>query len=98
MNFEEIINAKQPTLIDFFATWCGPCKAMTPILQETKKALGDKVQIIKIDVDKNPSLASKLQVQGVPTFVLYKAGKMLWRRSGMIPKPELVRLIEEASK
>jgi thioredoxin 1 len=71
---------------------------MTPILQETKKALGDKVQIIKIDVDKNPSLASKLQVQGVPTFVLYKAGKMLWRRSGMIPKPELVRLIEEASK
>jgi thioredoxin 1 len=68
---------------------------MAPILKETKKALGDKVQIVKIDVDKNPNLAGELQVQGVPTLMLFKEGKLLWRKSGVISKPDLVRMITQ---
>jgi thioredoxin 1 len=93
MNFDEMINSDTPTLIDFHATWCGPCKTMAPILKETKIALGDKVQIIKIDVDQNPGLAGELQIQGVPTLILYKKGNILWRQSGVVPKHELVKLI-----
>ena len=96
MQFDELIQSETPTLIDFHAEWCGPCKMMAPILQETKKALGAGVQIVKIDVDKNPGLAQDLQIQGVPTLMLYRAGKMLWRRSGVISKPDLVRMIAEA--
>jgi thioredoxin 1 len=95
MNFDELINSDKLTLIDFHAEWCGPCKMMAPILQETKKALGDKVQIVKIDVDKNPNLAGELQVQGVPTLMLFKEGKLLWRKSGVISKPDLVRMINQ---
>jgi thioredoxin 1 len=95
MNFDELINSDKLTLIDFHAEWCGPCKMMAPILQETKKALGDKVQIVKIDVDKNPNLAGELQVQGVPTLMLFKEGKLLWRKSGVISKPDLVRMITQ---
>jgi thioredoxin 1 len=95
MNFDELINSEKLTLIDFHAEWCGPCKMMAPILQETKKALGDKVQIVKIDVDKNPNLAGELQVQGVPTLMLFKEGKLLWRKSGVISKPDLVRMITQ---
>jgi thioredoxin 1 len=94
MTFEEMINSDKSTLIDFHAEWCGPCKMMSPILKETKIALGDKVQIIKIDVDKNPGLAADLQVQGVPTLMLYKKGQLIWRKSGVIPKHELVKLIQ----
>lgn len=96
MNFDELIQSETPTLIDFHAEWCGPCKMMAPILKETKQTLGEKVQIVKIDVDKNPALANDLQIQGVPTLMLYKAGQLVWRRSGVIAKPELVRLIEQA--
>ncbi len=92
-NFSEIINQNKPVLVDFFAEWCGPCKMMTPILKEVKDNLGDKVAIIKIDVDKNPSLAAKYQVRGVPTFVLYKEGKQVWRQSGMVNKSDLEELI-----
>lgn len=92
-NFSEIINQNKPVLVDFFAEWCGPCKMMTPILKEVKDNLGDKVVIIKIDVDKNPSLAAKYQVRGVPTFVLYKQGKQVWRQSGMVNKSDLEELI-----
>jgi thioredoxin 1 len=95
MNFDELINSDKLTLIDFHAEWCGPCKMMAPILKETKKALGDKVQIVKIDVDKNPNLAGELQVQGVPTLMLFKEGKLLWRKSGVISKPDLVRMITQ---
>jgi thioredoxin 1 len=94
MTFEEMINSEKSTLIDFHAEWCGPCKMMAPILKETKIALGDKVQIIKIDVDKNPELAADLQIQGVPTLMLYKKGQLIWRKSGVIPKHELVKLIQ----
>jgi thioredoxin 1 len=94
MNFDDIIKSDTHTLIDFHAEWCGPCKMMAPILKETKIALGDKVKILKIDVDQNPELASDLQIQGVPTLLLYKSGKLLWRRSGVVPKHELVKLIQ----
>jgi thioredoxin 1 len=95
MNFDELIQSETPTLIDFHAEWCGPCKMMAPILKETKQTLGDKVQIVKIDVDKNQALASDLQIQSVPTLMLFKSGELVWRRSGVVSKPELVKLISQ---
>ncbi|KGL62128.1 thioredoxin [Polaribacter sp. Hel1_85] len=92
-NFSEIINQDKPVLVDFFAEWCGPCKMMSPILKEVKDTLGDGVSIIKIDVDKNQPLAAKYQVRGVPTLILYKSGKQVWRQSGAVQKNELVSII-----
>lgn len=93
-NFLSIINKDKPVLIDFFAEWCGPCKMMSPILKEVKDVIGDKASVIKIDVDKNQELAAQLQVRGVPTLILYKNGKQLWRQSGVVQKNDLVKLIE----
>jgi thioredoxin 1 len=81
-SFTDIINSDKPTLVDFFATWCGPCKAMTPVMDQLKKEVGESARILKIDVDKNQSLAAKFQVRGVPTFVIFKSGKVVWRQSG----------------
>ncbi|APZ45358.1 thioredoxin [Polaribacter reichenbachii] len=91
--FTEIINQDKPVLVDFFAVWCGPCKTMSPILKEVKDTLGDKISIIKIDVDKNQALAAKYQVRGVPTLILYKSGKQVWKQSGVVPKNDLVSII-----
>jgi len=96
-SFSSIINQEKPVLVDFFAEWCGPCKIMSPILKEVKDELGEKISIIKIDVDKNQTLASQYQVKGVPTFVLYKSGNQVWRQSGMIQKRELVSIINKFS-
>jgi thioredoxin 1 len=93
-NFSEIIKDETLTLVDFHADWCGPCKTLAPILKEAKSSLGEKVKIIKIDVDKNQELSSKYQVRGVPTLILFKDGKQLWRQSGVPSKDELVRIIE----
>lgn len=92
--FQELIEGDTPVLVDFFATWCGPCKMMQPILEDTAKALGEKVKIVKVDVDKNPLAASKFQVRGVPTLILFQNGKIRWRESGVIPAHQLVKTIQ----
>lgn len=94
MKFSEIIQQDKPVLVDFFATWCGPCQVMTPILEQLKTKYGDQATIIKIDVDKNPEIASHLGIQGVPTFILYKNGDQLWRASGARSIGELDQLIQ----
>ena len=93
-NFLKIINQDKPVLVDFFAEWCGPCKMMSPTLKEVKDTLGSSVSIFKIDVDKNQLLASKYQVRGVPTLILFKNGKQLWRQSGVLQKNELISLLK----
>jgi len=91
--FSELINQDTPVLVDFFAEWCGPCKMMSPVLKDVKDNLGEKVSIIKIDVDKNQALAAKYQVRGVPTLLLFKNGKQLWRQSGVLQKDELINIV-----
>ena len=93
MKFQEIINSDKLVLVDFFATWCGPCKMMVPILADLKKRIGENATIIKIDVDRNPQVAKIYQVSGVPTLMLFKAGKTLWRKSGVLTTKELENLI-----
>lgn len=94
MTFDEIIQSDKPVLVDFFAEWCGPCKMMAPVLKEVKTAIGDAATIIKVDVDKSPQAANEYQVQGVPTFIIFKNGKPLWRNSGVIPKARLIEVIK----
>jgi thioredoxin 1 len=92
-SFSDIINKDTPVLIDFFATWCGPCKAMSPILDDLKKQMGDQVSILKIDVDKNPGVAAKYQVRGVPTLMIFKSGEQLWRQSGVYSAHDLQAIL-----
>ncbi len=94
MTFQELINQDKPVLVDFFATWCGPCKTMSPILEDLKERVGDSAVVIKIDVDKNPQAAAVYQVRSVPTLMLFKNGKILWKQSGVVPAGELERLIQ----
>ena len=98
MTFNEIIHSDKPVLVDFFAEWCGPCKMMTPILKDVKKEIGDTATIIKVDVDKSPEAANQYQVQGVPTLILFKNGKSLWRQSGVVPKAALINIIKQHVK
>lgn len=94
-NFKNIIDSETPVLVDFFADWCGPCKILAPILTEVKKELGNAVKIVKIDVDKNQPLAAKYQVRGVPTMLLFKNGKQIWRQSGVLQKNQLIDIIKQ---
>ena len=90
-----MINSDKPVLVDFFDEWCGPCKTMTPILKQVKDEVQDNASIIKIDIDKNQQTAIRYQVNSVPTLMLFKQGKILWRQSGALPKSDLVKKIKE---
>ncbi len=92
-SFNDIIDSKTPVLVDFYADWCGPCKMLGPILKEVKDELGDQIKIVKINVDKNQPLSTKYQVRGVPTMLLFKEGKQLWRQSGVLQKNEIISII-----
>ena len=92
-NFNEIINGEQLTLVDFYATWCGPCKAMHPVLEQLKETLGDGIRVIKLDVDKNETLSNTYRIQSVPTLMLFKDGKIVWRQSGAMRLDDLKAII-----
>lgn len=95
--FEELIQSEKPVLVDFFATWCGPCKAMHPVLEALKGEIGDRARIAKIDVDQHEELAASYRIQMVPTFILFGKGEALWRHSGVISGKELKAIIEQNS-
>lgn len=94
MTFQEIINQDKPVLVDFFATWCGPCKTQAPILDEVKQRLGNQASIIKIDVDQNQQVAAQYQVRSVPTLIIFKNGQIKWRQSGVFAANELENLLK----
>jgi len=95
MTFNDIINGDTPVLVDFYADWCGPCKMMGPILQDLKKRLGDNINVIKIDAEKNPQAAIKYQVRGVPSLILFKNGQILWQQSGVVQAAQLEQIINQ---
>lgn len=94
--FREIVNGETPTLVDFFATWCGPCKMMSPVLDDVKNKLGNEVRILKIDVDKNPDVSNQFKIRGVPTIILFKKGEILWRQSGAMDASTLIHKIKQS--
>jgi thioredoxin 1 len=92
--FSELINSDQPVLVDFYAEWCGPCKVMTPVLVKVVSQLDNKAKIIKVDVDKNPAVAHKYNVQGIPTYIIFKKGQIRWRQSGVLPEQMIVQVLK----
>lgn len=95
-NFKNIINSDIPVLVDFFANWCSPYQMLIAILAEVKKELGDPIKIIKVDVDKNESLAAQFQVRGVPSLLLFKKEKKVWRPSDVLQKADLIHIIKSS--
>lgn len=93
--FNDIINGEKPVLVDFYADWCGPCKMMNPILKDLKKKMGDAINIIKVDAEKNADAAIKYNVRGVPTLILFKDGQILWQQSGVVQANQLQQIINQ---
>ena len=93
-SFHELIKSDRPLLVDFYADWCGPCKAMSPVISEVAKATAGQARVIKVDIDKSPAAASKYGVQAVPTFVIFKNGTIIWRHAGMIDKQGLLQALK----
>jgi len=96
-SFNQLIDSETPVLIDFFATWCGPCQAMPPILKEVKNQLKDDIKVVKIDVDKNPQVAQKYGIRSVPTLMLFKSGKELWKQPGVLSANHIIAQINYLS-
>lgn len=94
-DFEKLIGESKPTLVDFFATWCGPCKMQAPILEEVKNAVGDKANVVKVDIDKNRNLATQYNVQSIPTLILFRNGEPVWRTVGLQQREMLVSKLNE---
>ena len=94
-DFNEIINSDKPTLVDFYANWCGPCKMMTPIIEETKTKLGDKATVLKVNVDENKEVSIKYGIRSIPTVVLFQKGQPIWRQSGVVQSSKLVEEVEK---
>lgn len=93
-SFNDVISSGQLVLVDFYATWCGPCKTMHPVLQELKQRLGDQIRILKIDVDRYQNTAAQYRIQSVPTLMLFRNGQTLWRQSGALPLPVLLEQVK----
>lgn len=91
--FSDIIKGDKPVLVDFYADWCGPCKMMAPVIQEFSRDMGDKVRVLKVDVDRNPDAARAYNIQGVPTMILFRNGKVLWREAGVVPAHVLRQVV-----
>ena len=94
-SFNQIISGTQLVLVDFYATWCGPCKMMHPILEQLKDKQAERLRIIKIDVDKNPALAAQYQIQSVPTLIAFREGNVLWRQSGALTLSQLIKIVDQ---
>lgn len=95
-SFKQIVNSEVPVLIDFYADWCGPCKTYSPVIKQLKDEMGEQITVLKIDVDKNPALAEKLQVRSIPTTMIFRKGEMMWRAAGVQPIHELRRQVKVA--
>lgn len=94
-NFNELINSKKPTLVDFYADWCGPCKMMKPIIEDTKKELGNTATILKVDIESNSDVAIQYGIRSIPTLILFKEGEVVWRQSGIPPKSLIVESVKK---